>query len=956
MELGESFHRLKANLEENIKKITDLKNPDLIEISLKALSWALQEAGSMQDKSIVLKKQDPRIQDLYEKALNLEKKFPEDSERFALTQGCFTFTQYLQKKLETALWNNVEFQIERNYEPLSLVLVEEVQDSLRDKEVSELESLFRNLSLQVDQRLLEIEATHLENSLSPEENQKNHEEFIKLKTSWNELKQRIDAFPVAKLFSEKEEDRKKQYYKLGIGFAEAFQELAKRNEESLALGHIALFIEECRTGWEEQIQQLQDFAGGPSHHLSLKALEIARDSRRDLMQKALYEAFGKEFSDVHFQRAARRAANDPFYLGFSEKDLGELEPLSVALVKYHLVPKMDLLSNEKRNKGLFSHLLSEYRTLKEEKKKEIFEETLDEYEKMALEDESFLLDPLEKIKDLFAQVVVWCQSSPNSIENLKQLKAELQHTGIQFNLTSFKEYEDLYSSWLKNKSPQIEESLAEKINEISLIFQKFPQFRARFNKSLLAKHLVENEEFGAICWGVQSKVLKADSGSSTLPQKILAWIGSLPFSSREWDAFSKSIDSLEESSWKNSLQRAVKEKNAESLLGALREKPQTYQTLQEIFTFGDEADLDSWLDHHAALDEDLLRGIEITALRGHLPLFRRLVSTVSLSDKLRGELVVRAAQCGNLEMFKELLGDQYAVSTFDLQRAIQAAIKKGHLEILKAAVKVDDSLKSFAINLSIPEGQLEIVAGLAWDDEGLLKRAMGLLRVSGSLKGSKTLEDQVQEIRKREVKQSAERGDLPGLKKVLKIDSSLEPLAVEFAVTYGQLEIVTDLIANNESLREAAIEFALEFDNLDMIKFLAINGEPRRSTMRLAVEMGRLEILKVFEEDVKTWRGELAEMALNIGYLGIFKYLLEGDEAFQKEVIETLIAKHQLSMLKDLFNDIELQRVALMVVRDNLGSFKEIIKRNESFRATLFNAAAQNKDLNLAQIFLENNL
>src|SRR3989339_320485 len=207
----------------------------------------------MVDRSLSSELGDPALQDLFEKIVQIKKIPQNDLNLFVETNRCYSIEEVVQKELEHHLWAQVKrSEIESRYDSLSGLI--RARPSLEEgfNGLSSLISTFDGLAEKIDQRLEGLETSHPESWTPTQEDKEKWSDYLnKMKESWNRLKRRIQESPQATLFSENEEERKRQYYTFGVQFAQAFESLALKEQENLALDEIEEFIETCFTGWEQ---------------------------------------------------------------------------------------------------------------------------------------------------------------------------------------------------------------------------------------------------------------------------------------------------------------------------------------------------------------------------------------------------------------------------------------------------------------------------------------------------------------------------------------------------------------------------------------------------------------------------------------------------------------------------------------------------------------------------------
>ncbi|MFZ4100243.1 MAG: DUF4116 domain-containing protein [Chlamydiia bacterium] len=93
------------------------------------------------------------------------------------------------------------------------------------------------------------------------------------------------------------------------------------------------FLDDCETGWEGQISQAESTVFGIEPFFM--PLETVRDQRRELVRGAAVDANPERNAGVgnHYYPALNQLLNDSMALGYSEAQLGEVEPHMQAIVR-----------------------------------------------------------------------------------------------------------------------------------------------------------------------------------------------------------------------------------------------------------------------------------------------------------------------------------------------------------------------------------------------------------------------------------------------------------------------------------------------------------------------------------------------------------------------------------------------------------------------------------------------
>ncbi len=308
-------------------------------------------------------------------------------------QGYETVQELVESRLEHCLWNRIEAasSLDTTYDVLSTLILartiprkipainipsDEAADRLLDSLIQEnligedeisLEGEFTYFSEKVEKRF-----TYL---IGKETDKTRKAELFHMQGEFQKLKNRIETYPKAELFSEDEEERKEQYYKFGVRLGIAFAGLLLQENEDVLFHRISEFLDECFKGWDEHTLQLMALGSPEPVYLNplIEAQKAACATRRSIVEQALIETF-EEFKDnVHYKNAAKWAMNGPFHLGFSKEELGTLEPELVAFVTPMVRQRTIELLASKGAEDLTAQLISRYKAIasEEEKKRSI---------------------------------------------------------------------------------------------------------------------------------------------------------------------------------------------------------------------------------------------------------------------------------------------------------------------------------------------------------------------------------------------------------------------------------------------------------------------------------------------------------------------------------------------------------------------------------------------------------
>jgi ankyrin repeat protein len=689
-------------------------------------------------------------------------------------QGYESLQELIEKKLEHCLWNHIEVSssLDPTYDGLaSLILAKPIpkkipvipiasdkaEDLLQEQLTEEkrghsLEGEFAYFCDKVEKRFASL--------IEQTEDETRKQELSYMEGEFRKLKDRIQTYPKAKLFSENEEERKKQYYEFGALLGVAFTGLLEQKNEDLFFLHIKDFLEECFKGWDEYSRELIALGSKETVYLNpeIEAWKIACLVRRKLVEKALKQAFPGFEEDVHYHSAAKRAMNHPFHLGFSKEELGVSEPDIVALVNARVKQKLKELLVRVGKDELIRQLISRYKEMdSEEDQKTVFVEVLSQYTEKVKEDPSFLIDPLEEVqvawkafqdsatlahlqslrKTLQEKAIVSFSIKLSYEKKLEEIREKYPlffikfptHAGMREKSKQMVEYCKSYPSEIKNPPQEVIESLEDLISEERIIQDlqevqraadrdSFLNVRALYNRDLLEKKLNDEEKFGAYAWAIQSKVLRLDDArKEDLNVRILEWIGTLAFSSNQkekiFEVLSRYARKLEDEETNDALQACRATGDLEALI-ASQSKPETFSSLEDLLCFGTAEDLRLRKVEIPIPNEDLKEALKIVITRGELPLVQEVLRDQELSLEVRWPAILLSVRRGRLNILQELL-QQGAIPVWMRAIAVAKARLNNHAHIanfLLKGITISESDLGIAVQIEANNGHLDVIREL----------------------------------------------------------------------------------------------------------------------------------------------------------------------------------------------------------------------------------------------------
>jgi hypothetical protein len=1006
-------------LEHSVSSLQE-ENESVIKLAVDILEkMGVEEPeSSMGDRNLSVGESNPAMQDLFQKILEVKKVPKEELEMFLESNKCHSVEEVVQKKLKHHLWSQVgDSHAENRYDSLSSLI--EIAPVLEEdfQDISTLVTSFDELATKIDKRLESLEKSYPQ-SWTPTEGDKQNwpQELNGMRESWNRLQTRIKEYPPAVLFSDNEDDRKKEYYVLGIQFGRAFENLTLKEEENLAFHQIEAFLGTCHTGWEEQIGQLNCMGQkGPSYQdPTLEAFALAQMMRRSLVEKALRQAIPEFASDVHYQKAAHFAMNEEFHLGLSKEELGTFEPNIVAFVRSLLIQEAYALqSNEGANDILIS-VKQKYKEKTEDERNMIFEELLQSYEESIHEDSSLLIDPFPEVEKVVRELSSWAEGDSLNIEHLQSLRKKLVNLGIQPNFSSSslleKEFSEIkrtpFFVRLMFKNPNlfgeansIQFQISEVLKAFDDLLEKPPELSEkiealkkamdpnsdeqvqylnnlrkrvvseaenlipRLNKGLLQKQLLENETFGAYAWALHTKVLRIGESSESVHEKILNWIQELPFSATQkeviFSAAEGKLNSIEEGSYKALIEQAIKNRSIEELQESLSKT--SYFSLEEVLTFGNENDLDDWMKKCTVEESDLIEGVGILVSRGHIGLLKKVLSISNLSEENRKRSIRVAVEFGRLEVVEELLKGDESLQSY----AVLISLIYQKVELLKELLKGDESLQSYAINVAVLTGEVEVkvLKELLKGDESLQLLAVKVAVANEKVEILKELLKGDKSLQTLTVKIAIANEEVEILKELLKGDESLQLLTVKIAVARKKVEILKELLKGDKSLQTLTVKIAIANEEVEILKELLksdafILTSDRFSAVQFAVEQGDLELLNELLKDHENLRRSAVRAAVEQVDLGLVNELLKGHEDLRGLAVEVSLAQGNLELVNELLKDHEdLRGLSLKkcIEKDDVEVeiINYLLKGHEDLRGLAVQFAVEQVDLGLVNELLK---
>ncbi|MBM3208429.1 MAG: ankyrin repeat domain-containing protein, partial [Chlamydiae bacterium] len=536
----------------------------------------------------------------------------------AIKESLISQLQALLNEIDAKEWNDMPICLERNsqFEAFSSILMAARQSISEDSLIQSFESVVAELE-EKEPRLKEGQADL---------------DWNARRISWESFKQKIRDFPVCIHFdNENIENRKKQYYELGVRFVKATLKLSESDEHEYALDNIdrqgeQSFLDTCRTGWNIRIAQLENMSHKDDANLHTLAWELSKDTRRSLLKKYVStriesDVFG---ADVHGYEKAIAATNKIFHLGYAHEDLG----IEQADSDFEGINFLDLYAyfEDSFNKEYLEILQEKYGCLSDEQRSSIFAEVLDRYFEIVTQDESLLIDDWDDARIHFNDLEEWINRhgiySKDAINELipirNSISAFVEHVSFDASLSYRKFFSDniqntstytrmgissylpvdnkieIFKSKIKQQPSDVQALFEERLFELDQLrslekieqdFHKiksditrfkgsFTALRAAKNRAILENKLLTHKKFGSIAWAVVSKSLNVFlAQQNTAPQQILSWMQHLPLTTDLTQTILRStsayVGCLQDIDIKQALLLMIQEGNIDEILGSI---------------------------------------------------------------------------------------------------------------------------------------------------------------------------------------------------------------------------------------------------------------------------------------------------------------------------------------------------------------------------------------------------